>query len=179
MSPRVCGQVAFSLVELVLVVAIIGILAGIAVPRISQAGKNAEAKAVQATLANVRNAIDRYYAEHGKYPGYNSSTGAPNGAFFVNQLTQYTNAKGRVAAMPTGAYKFGPYLGKPFPTNPFNGLSNVKVREDRTGVFALGSSGWVATLSDGTFTINTDADLLPVDVFAPEERADISGALSK
>jgi type II secretory pathway pseudopilin PulG len=47
-----------SLVEPVVVVIIIGIIAAIAVARMTSAGKSAEAQALTATLADVRKTID-------------------------------------------------------------------------------------------------------------------------
>ena len=119
---------AFSLVELVIVVVIIGVIASIAVPRMSSAAANAEANALEATLAGVRKAIDLYYAEHGKYPGYAPATGLRNDENFVKQLLMYTDESGNMNAAPSTTFRFGPYLRKPFPKNPTNGLSTVFVK---------------------------------------------------
>jgi len=160
---------AFTLVELVMVVVIISIIAAIAVPRVSNAAKNAQAEGIRATIANVNQAIDHYHAEHGKFPGYNATNGTPDGGWFVNQLTQYSDAQGNTRATPDSTHVFGPYLQRPFPTNPFNGLNTVSVRAGGTGTIALDSSGWIARLDDGSFTINTDEDLLPIEVFGAKE----------
>lgn len=166
---------AFSLVELVMVIAIIGIVAAIAVPRITQASRSAKANALLATLENVRAAIDHYNAEHGKYPGYNPSTSAPSGTWFIDQLTKYSDARGNVADLPTSQYQYGPYLRKPFPTNPLNSLSDVRVRASSSEVIATGVSGWIASLDDGTFDVNlseTDLEFIGVRV---EEVVSIGG----
>lgn len=160
---------AFSLVELVMVVAIIAIIAAIAMPRITQAGRRAQANALLATLENVRAAIDHYYAEHNRYPGYNPSTSAPSGAWFINQLTRFSDEQGNVADLTTSQYKYGPYLRKPFPTNPINGLSDVHVRASSSTPVAAGSTGWIASLDDGTFDVNsTVADLERLGTLAEE-----------
>ncbi|MCB9851095.1 MAG: hypothetical protein H6817_10380 [Phycisphaerales bacterium] len=169
-SSGITRTTAFSLVELVLVVVIIGIIAGIAVPRISQAGAQADARALLATLNNVRDAIDRYYAEHGKFPGYDPSNDNPDGDWFIKQLTKYTDAAGDVKDSPGGDYVYGPYLRSPFPSNPFNGLSTVKVKPTDGGAVTLNATGWIAVLSDGTFTINTASAKLPVEVVSEKER---------
>ena len=154
-------QRAFSLVELVMVVTIIGVLASIAVPRISGAATGANSAALQATLASVRKAIDMYYAEHGSYPGYNPSGMTPSGDWFVKQLTMYSDDGGNTNASFGTTYNYGPYLRKPFPTNPTNDLNTVLVKPTPGAPDpAAGSYGWVAVLSHGYFGIlATDADL--------------------
>ena len=157
---------AFSLVELVIVVTIIGVLASIAVPRISGAATGANSAALQATLASVRKAIDIYYAEHGSYPGYDPSAKTPSGDWFFKQLTMYSDADGDTNATFSPTYKYGPYLRKPFPTNPTNDLTTVLVKPTPSAPDpAAGSYGWVAVLSHGYFGIlATDADLEDVGI---------------
>ncbi|NNG66801.1 competence type IV pilus major pilin ComGC [Caldanaerobacter subterraneus] len=59
----------FTLIELIVVIAILGILAAIAVPRVTTSLANAKAKADEANLKILQNAVERYYVEHeGKYP---------------------------------------------------------------------------------------------------------------
>jgi general secretion pathway protein G len=166
---------AFSLVELVMVVTIIGIIAAIAVPRMSQATSRASANALQATLANVRKAIDMYYAEHGKYPGYLPGTDTPDGDAFVKQLTLYTDLTGADNASYGDPFLYGPYLRKPFPTNPTNNLGTVHVKATPTDADpADGSVGWVAVLSHGYFGVSaTDTDLEEIGI----ERLDLKDSV--
>ena len=176
---RVRARRAFSLVELVIVIVIIGIVSGIAVPRISHASRNAQKNALMATLTNVRKAIDVYYAEHEKYPGYDPNTGNPDGLDFVDQLVKYSDRNGKTNATYGSPYIFGPYIRAPFPTNPFNNLSNVTVKKVPTDASpAKGTVGWVAVLSNGAFGISvTDADLVKVDMDAAEVKAKITGKI--
>jgi prepilin-type N-terminal cleavage/methylation domain-containing protein len=60
---------AFTLVELIVVVMILGILAAIAVPRVLGTSAIATDNGVRHTLSVVRSAIERYAAEHGRLPG--------------------------------------------------------------------------------------------------------------
>ena len=144
-----------------MVVTIIGIVAAIAVPRISSAASKASENALKATLTNVRKAIDCYYAEHDKYPGYDPNTGAPDNDQFVDQLLMYTNSEGETNATYVYPYIFGPYIRAPFPANPTNKLRTVHVKATPAAANpADGSVGWVAVLSHGFFGISaTDADL--------------------
>jgi prepilin-type N-terminal cleavage/methylation domain-containing protein len=152
---------AFSLVELVMVVTIIGIVAAIAVPRLTSASGTASANALQATLTNVRKAIDCYYAEHGSFPGYVPGTTTPDGTRFVQQLLEYTDQTGASSATYVYPYVFGPYLRAPFAKNPTNNLSTVTVKANPTDPDpADGTVGWVAVLSTGDFQISaSDGDL--------------------
>ncbi len=59
---------AFSLVELVVVVLIIGILAAVAAPKMFDTSTKAKESATKASLSIVRNAIELYNAENGTYP---------------------------------------------------------------------------------------------------------------
>lgn len=168
---------AFSLVELVIVVTIIGMISSIAVPRVAQAAKNSRVSALQETLTNVRSAIDLYYAEHSRYPGYDPSTGLPHDQKFVEQLLMYTDAQGRTQATSSGNYIYGPYLRSPFPKNPHNKLDTVKVKAT-PGVAdpASGSVGWVAVLSHGYFGVHlNDTELEDIGAPTPNLKTILKG----
>ncbi|MEM7624887.1 MAG: prepilin-type N-terminal cleavage/methylation domain-containing protein [Planctomycetota bacterium] len=59
---------AFSLVELIIVVVVIGLIAAIAVPRFSKASEEASTAAMKANIDEIQKAVDLYQAEHGDYP---------------------------------------------------------------------------------------------------------------
>lgn len=149
-----------------MVVTIIGMISAIAVPRISNAAYNASNYALEATLINVRNSIDCYYAEHNRFPGYDPASGGPNEEEFIKQLTMYSDDKGNTNASPRYPYLYGPYLRNPFPMNPTNKLRTVFVKKDPGDADpADGSYGWVAILSDGDFGISAkDTELSRIGV---------------
>lgn len=58
----------FTLLELIIVLAIIGILASIAVPRFARAPKRAKEAVLKTNLHTIRESIDQYYADKTYYP---------------------------------------------------------------------------------------------------------------
>ena len=59
---------AFSLLELLAVVVILGIIAAIVVPRITSSAATAKTNTSAHTKAQLNSAIERYYTEQGTWP---------------------------------------------------------------------------------------------------------------
>lgn len=87
----------FTLVELVVVIAILGILAGLAIPRFMDATTNARGSRLVADLRTIESAESMYYAEKGEFAtmkqlvdnGYLAVTPIPPvGAFKVAETNQ-------------------------------------------------------------------------------------------
>ena len=64
-TPR---QDGFTLIELIVVVAIIGILAAIAVPAMRTAPERARESALKEDLFTMRSCLDQFHADRGRYP---------------------------------------------------------------------------------------------------------------
>ena len=62
------GAAAFTLIELLVVMAIVALLVSLASPRYFGSLSRAKETALQQTLSVVRDSIDKYYADNGKYP---------------------------------------------------------------------------------------------------------------
>ena len=75
----------FTLVELVVVIAILGILAGIAVPRFMDATETARGAKIIADLRTVDSASVMYYAKQGSYPA--DTAALVSGKFFTTAPT--------------------------------------------------------------------------------------------
>jgi general secretion pathway protein G len=65
--PR-AGQSGFTLLELIIVIAIIGILATIAMPALKNVPIRAKESVLKTNLRTLRDMIDQYYGDKGKYP---------------------------------------------------------------------------------------------------------------
>jgi prepilin-type N-terminal cleavage/methylation domain-containing protein len=155
----------FSLVELVIVIIILGIIAAIAIPRISSGSKNAGEASLKADLATLRNAIDWYYGEHNMtFPGAAADglgNVAGSEAAFVNQLTMYSNAQGGCSANKDAAFPFGPYLRGDFPKLPVGanaGKNTVTMSAVATPLASspIDGKGWVYSTVTGQIIANAD-----------------------
>jgi len=132
----------FSLLELVIVIVIMGIVAAIAIPRMSRGSAGAGDAALAGNLAILRSAIDMYAGEHGgTYPAV---------ATIANQLTLYSSAAGATNATQSATYLYGPYLRK-VPKLP------VGAKKGQVGIAAATGDtiGWIYTAASGTITSNT------------------------
>lgn len=126
---------AFTLVEILIVVVILGILAAIVVPQFASATKDAQAGNLKAQIKEIQNQVELYRARSnaGLYPDLAGA--APEGwTGFIN----------------------GGYI-RSEPKNPFNGLSTVGVAaaaaDPVTGAMAgVANMGWAYHRASGSFT---------------------------
>jgi len=65
----------FSLVELIVVIAILGILSAVVIPRVGESTERARIAHDRATLRTVQGAVHMFHAQHGRWPGRNPAGG--------------------------------------------------------------------------------------------------------
>ena len=68
MQTRRAGERGFTLLELIVVVAIIGILATIAMPAMKDMPRRANEAVLKTNLRTMRDVIDQFYGDKGHYP---------------------------------------------------------------------------------------------------------------
>ncbi|GAB6137120.1 type IV pilin protein [Halanaerobaculum tunisiense] len=61
-------ETGFTLIELMIVIAVIGTLAGIAIPKFGGVRDKAEIASVKSTLRSIKSGLVMYNAENGEYP---------------------------------------------------------------------------------------------------------------
>jgi len=141
--PTASAARGFTLVELLIVVVILGILAGIVIPQINSATAESKESQIRANLSAVRSAIALYRVQHKEvYPGQGGETE------LIQQLTTATNEDGG-QTNPT----VGPYIDE-FPDNPVAGNASVNVLATMPGA-PSGSQGWIYSTTTGELRANT------------------------
>jgi len=122
---------AFSLVELIIVVVIIGIIGAIAVPRMSNAADGAARNAVLGDQTALQRALDLYEVEH---EGVMAHVGAADLKTLYFRLLKNSDLDGTINESGI----FGPYINE-IPANKINGLA--KVRRDGAAA-GVNTHGW-------------------------------------
>ncbi len=111
---------AFTLIELLIVVAIIGILAAIAVPNFLNAQTRAKISRVKADQRSVSNAVEQYRLDNNSYPP-DATNRRPVGLYMLTSPVSY---------LPT------------IPMDPFLKIENLRAPVDQTTMgpfFAMGT----------------------------------------
>jgi len=126
------GSKAFTLVELLLVLTMIGLLAAIVIPKFSNASAVAREAMLADQLRMIRMQVAVFRSQHlGVAPGYPDcdTSAAPTQTALVNHLTMASDAQGDTANPGTVGYDYGPYIFA-MVENPVNGKSTVEIIGD-------------------------------------------------
>jgi len=162
---RFSPQAGFTLVELLIVVVILGVLAAVAIPQFTSNTEDAKLSALDTNLSEMRNAIELYYHQHGAtYPGAKKFTDgsvvtvvADADTSFVKQLTLYSAATGVTSVTKDATHKYGPYIKKELPLNPYNEKKDVLcdiATTDITSVASNSATGWKFYTKTGRLIAN-------------------------
>ena len=122
---RPARQAGFTLLELLVVLVILGLLAGYVAPRyFSQVGKS-EVTTAQAQIGALEKALDQYRIDTGRYPSTEQGLAALN-------------------VKPADEARWGgPYLKKAVPSDPWGNPYQYRMPGERSevDVFSLGRDG--------------------------------------
>jgi general secretion pathway protein G len=80
------NRTAFSLMELLAVVTILGIIAAIIVPRVAMSSDTAKAKVMAHHKATINSAVERYYIDNNSWPANDLSDIGANLNYFPDGL---------------------------------------------------------------------------------------------
>ena len=127
----------FTLIELIAVIVVLAILAGVALPKYFDYSTQAKASSCKGTLGGARAAIANFYANQAL------TTGTPADPTYV----QFTT--------------LGTVMQEPLPDNPYTSPTVNTVRDaDGTWVAGAppvsGAQGWAYDETNGKFWANTD-----------------------
>src|SRR5262249_13910407 len=122
---------AFTLVELIAVIVVLAILAGVAIPKYFDYSTKARESACKAALGSTRAAIANFYA--------NSIVNSGNAAYPT--LTQ--------------AQTTGTVLTELVPANPYNGSPTIAAASWATTPPVTGNAGWNYDAANGHFWANS------------------------
>jgi len=87
LKKRVKAKMGFTLIELMIVVAILGILAAIAIPTYMDYTKRAKVSEAISLLSGVANAIAEYHTSYGSMPDDLDDIGGPKTSRYVTAMT--------------------------------------------------------------------------------------------
>jgi prepilin-type N-terminal cleavage/methylation domain-containing protein len=121
---------AFTLIELIAVIVVLAILAGVAIPKYFDYSANAKASATKGTLGGARSAIANFYAN---------------------------SAVSGTAAYPTllQVQTVGTVLQEPLPANPYNNDATIAAATWATTPPVSGTNGWNYDATTGRFWCNS------------------------
>lgn len=108
----------FTLIELMIVVAIIGILANIAIPAYSGYIKQAKLTEVHALMQRLKPNIDEFYYKHGRFPKNNKEAMLPKPEYLIGHYVRSIEIENGAMHARLSA-KLGPaYDGKTVTARP-------------------------------------------------------------
>jgi prepilin-type N-terminal cleavage/methylation domain-containing protein len=122
---------AFTLVELIVVIVVLAILSGVAIPKYFDYAAKAKESACKGTLGAVRSGIANFHA---------------------NSIVQNGTA---VYPTLTNIQTLGSVMQEPIPANPFNNSATIQAATWATTPPVTGTAGWNYDAAAGKFWANS------------------------
>ena len=160
------NQRGFTLAEVLIVIALLGILASIVVLNFGGSDRPANERALRANLQSLRSAMALFKADHGYWPCSQDDYDYPcTSAQFRYKLTRFSRKDGRTNTTKNTTYAYGPYLDD-FPVEPFSqadtltwSLGTERLKETIANQVdgSSGNGGWFYEPESGTIVPNLGA----------------------
>ena len=122
---------AFTLVELIVIIVVLAILSGVAIPKYIDYTANAKSSAAKATLGAVRTAVSLYY---------------------VNSALTGTATFPTLVQLQT----LGTVMREPLPNNPYNASNTIAAATWAATPPTSGANGWNYDATAGRFWANSN-----------------------
>ena len=152
----ITNKKAFTLVELLIVIIILGMLSAIIVPKFSNASVEARESMLRENIRILRNQIATYRAQHWETaPGYDAG-GNISEQTFIDQMTMFTDEHGNTNDIGGAAFPYGPYLLE-IPENPINARADMNLIMDDAAMpaQATDNTGWIFKPQEIIFRANS------------------------
>lgn len=132
-QPTTSNQSGFTLIELLIVITLIMILAGIAMVQYRNSIVAAEEAVLQTNLTRMRDAIDQYYADKGRYPASLETLASER---YIREVPIDPMTKSNATWVTT--------MADPDPSNVTGGpgIYDVKSGSDKTALNGTRYSNW-------------------------------------
>ena len=150
---------AFTLVEILIVVIILGIVASIVIPRFSNASHIARASMLADNIRLMRMQVAIFRAQHrGVAPGYPNCDRSqpPTEAALIAHMTQASDESGNTAPPGTAGFRYGPYFQE-IPENPVNGKSTIQILANASPFPGAGDDSHGYVYKPATLTFKADS----------------------
>lgn len=161
---------AFTLIEMIGVLAIVGILAAVVAPRVTEALRDGRVSSALATAQNIKSAADRYLDRFRVFPPDTSVAAlTPNGQ-------PYQRSYGDEATLVAGTSTFGDILLGQGMLEKMNVDIGERSTATYTGTMAADLTGDITTIQDGNFAVvmcRAVTTAVPGGVFTPVKQRDI------
>ena len=137
---------AFTLMEILIVVVVVGLLATVVIPQFSSASQHDRQNTLKDELQYLRTQVAVFKAQHQEVPpGYPNGNPAsvPEANAFASQMTGQSDVNCNVSMIASPNYQYGPYL-RHMPVNPVNNSSAIIiVGNNQKMPVPNGATGWI------------------------------------
>lgn len=154
MGKTLSNRKAFSLVEILIVVIMLGIMAMIVLPKFSSSADDTRESALAMDYANTSRQIELYKHQHAGRGPETDESGSLDTANFISRMTGRTTQESGLDANG----EFGPYL-MAWPSNPFiEGAAASQITFGKDPPLARdGATGWYYSWKNRRLYVNSTA----------------------